>query len=98
MDLIIFFEVVSSPIRMVQRMGRTGRKRSGRVVMLCQSVEEASKVEKSTATAGRICHALREPNVHLKMFVSARATTGAPLTYNAFVHTSQHILTPLLSP
>ena len=24
-DLIVFFESVSSPIRMVQRMGRTGR-------------------------------------------------------------------------
>ena len=44
-DLIVFFEVVSSPIRMTQRMGRTGRQRSGRVVMLCQSAEEASKVE-----------------------------------------------------
>ena len=33
-DLVVSFEATASPIRMVQRMGRTGRKRVGRVVML----------------------------------------------------------------
>lgn len=34
-DLIVCFDISNkSPIRMVQRMGRTGRKRSGRVVVL----------------------------------------------------------------
>lgn len=33
-DLIICFDVQKSPIRMVQRMGRTGRKREGRIVVL----------------------------------------------------------------
>lgn len=35
MDLIVCFDISNkSPIRMVQRMGRTGRKRQGRVVVL----------------------------------------------------------------
>jgi ATP-dependent DNA helicase MPH1 len=33
-DLVVNFESSASPIRMVQRMGRTGRKRPGRVVLL----------------------------------------------------------------
>ncbi len=33
-DLIICYDSVSSPIRHMQRMGRTGRKSDGRVVML----------------------------------------------------------------
>ncbi|XP_069591061.1 Fanconi anemia group M protein [Ranitomeya imitator] len=40
-DLIICFDAQRSPIRLVQRMGRTGRKRQGRiVVILCQGREE----------------------------------------------------------
>lgn len=33
-DLIICFDAHKSPIRLVQRMGRTGRKRKGRIIML----------------------------------------------------------------
>jgi ERCC4-related helicase len=33
-DLIVCYDSVSSPLRLMQRMGRTGRKRAGRVVML----------------------------------------------------------------
>ncbi len=33
-DLIVQFDAVASPIRMVQRMGRTGRKRNGKVLIL----------------------------------------------------------------
>jgi ERCC4-related helicase len=33
-DLIVNYDVTASPIRAVQRNGRTGRKRGGRVVML----------------------------------------------------------------
>ncbi|XP_067847954.1 Fanconi anemia group M protein [Heptranchias perlo] len=33
-DLIICFDAQKSPIRLVQRMGRTGRKRQGRIVVL----------------------------------------------------------------
>lgn len=40
-DLIICFDISSkSPIRMVQRMGRTGRQRDGRVVVLITEGKE----------------------------------------------------------
>ena len=33
-DLVVFYEPVASEIRSIQRRGRTGRKRAGRVVIL----------------------------------------------------------------
>ena len=33
-DLIICFDASNSPIRLVQRMGRTGRKRDGKIIIL----------------------------------------------------------------
>ncbi|XP_040267293.1 Fanconi anemia group M protein isoform X1 [Bufo bufo] len=40
-DLIVCFDAQKSPIRLVQRMGRTGRKRQGRIaVILCKGREE----------------------------------------------------------
>lgn len=41
-DLIICFDASNSPIRLVQRMGRTGRKRNGKIVVLIgEGKEEA---------------------------------------------------------
>jgi len=39
-DLIICFDAHKSPIRLVQRMGRTGRKHQGRIVMLVTQGKE----------------------------------------------------------
>ncbi|RUS84788.1 hypothetical protein EGW08_007472, partial [Elysia chlorotica] len=39
-DLIICFDAHKSPIRLVQRMGRTGRKREGKIVMLVTEGKE----------------------------------------------------------
>lgn len=39
-DLIICFDAHKSPVRLVQRMGRTGRKREGRIVMLVSEGKE----------------------------------------------------------
>ncbi len=66
-DLIVLFEVVSSPIRLVQRCGRTGRKRSGRVVMLVSEGLEEGKVERSAESAESIGKALRNASASLKM-------------------------------
>ena len=42
-DLIVLYDVAKSPIRLVQRMGRTGRKRDGRIVVLVtEGAEERS--------------------------------------------------------
>jgi ERCC4-related helicase len=34
-DLVVCFDANVSPLRMIQRMGRTGRKHDGRVDILC---------------------------------------------------------------
>lgn len=39
-DLIVCYDSSSSPIRMLQRMGRTGRKRSGNIVLLLMREKE----------------------------------------------------------
>ena len=39
-DLIVCFDVHASPIRLVQRLGRTGRKRDGRIVVLVTEGKE----------------------------------------------------------
>ncbi|CAI7246192.1 CGH_1_collapsed_G0027640.mRNA.1.CDS.1 [Saccharomyces cerevisiae] len=38
-DLIICYDTTSSPIKNIQRMGRTGRKRDGKIVLLFSSNE-----------------------------------------------------------
>lgn len=45
-DLIICYDTTSSPIKNIQRMGRTGRKRDGRIVLLFSS-NEARKFEQA---------------------------------------------------
>lgn len=49
MDLIVCFDAQKNPIRLVQRMGRTGRKRQGRiVVILAEGREERVSVDPQT--------------------------------------------------
>lgn len=48
-DLIVCFDAQKNPIRLVQRMGRTGRKRQGRiVVILAEGREERVSVDPRT--------------------------------------------------
>jgi superfamily II DNA/RNA helicase len=61
-DLIVLFEAVASPISLVQRCGRTGRKRSGRVVMLVSDEIEKKKLEKSNDDAWKINKTLQVAN------------------------------------
>ncbi|KAK0633536.1 hypothetical protein B0T14DRAFT_385919, partial [Immersiella caudata] len=42
-DLIVCYDASSSPIRMLQRMGRTGRKRAGNIVLLLMKGKEEKK-------------------------------------------------------
>ena len=39
-DLIVCYDAQKSPIRLIQRMGRTGRKRRGRIVMIMAEGKE----------------------------------------------------------
>ncbi|KAF3297256.1 3'-5' DNA helicase [Orbilia oligospora] len=46
-DFIVCFDASASPIRMLQRMGRTGRKRAGGVVVLVTEGKEEAKWERA---------------------------------------------------
>ncbi|KAL1428097.1 hypothetical protein MTO96_016990 [Rhipicephalus appendiculatus] len=46
-DLIVCFDAPKSPIRLVQRMGRTGRKREGRIVVLLTEGREEQAYKES---------------------------------------------------
>lgn len=46
-DLIICYDASASPIRMLQRMGRTGRKRAGNIVMLLMKGKEEDQFTKA---------------------------------------------------
>ncbi|PSK60463.1 hypothetical protein B9Z65_613 [Elsinoe australis] len=46
-DLIICYDANASPIRMLQRMGRTGRKRAGKIVLLLMKEKEETDFAKS---------------------------------------------------
>ncbi|KAK0754002.1 hypothetical protein B0T18DRAFT_304610, partial [Schizothecium vesticola] len=46
-DLIVCYDASSSPIRMLQRMGRTGRKRAGNVVLLLMKGREEDKFQEA---------------------------------------------------
>ncbi|KAI9171445.1 ATP-dependent DNA helicase MPH1 [Paramyrothecium foliicola] len=46
-DLIVCYDASASPIRMLQRMGRTGRKRAGNIVLLLMRGREEDQFAKS---------------------------------------------------
>lgn len=46
-DLIVCYDASSSPIRMLQRMGRTGRKRAGKIVLLLMKGKEEESFAKA---------------------------------------------------
>lgn len=46
-DLIVCFDAPKSPIRLVQRMGRTGRKRAGRIIVLLTEGKEEQAYKES---------------------------------------------------
>ena len=46
-DLIVCYDASASPIRMLQRMGRTGRKRAGNIVVMLMSGKEENNFTKA---------------------------------------------------
>lgn len=60
-DLIVLFEAIASPGRLMQRMGRTGRRRVGRVVMLLVEGKEERKIESVSESLQHIVQILRNP-------------------------------------
>ncbi|CAK5060294.1 unnamed protein product [Aphanomyces euteiches] len=71
-DLIVSFDCLTSPVRMIQRMGRTGRKRVGRVVLLVTEGDEEKKLERSVAAAKSVNRSLTIFKDKFKCVPSAR--------------------------
>ncbi|GJD06656.1 Fanconi anemia group M protein [Galdieria sulphuraria] len=59
-DLIISYDVISSPIRMLQRMGRTGRARAGQIVVLLTEGCEETRLCEMNKRATSIAKSLRD--------------------------------------
>ncbi|KAM7541093.1 hypothetical protein Aperf_G00000020085 [Anoplocephala perfoliata] len=57
-DLIVCYDAHKSPSRLIQRLGRTGRKRSGRVVVLLTEGREQSNFSLSMARSSTVHTAL----------------------------------------
>lgn len=57
-DLIVCFDAHASPIRLVQRMGRTGRKRNGRIVVLVTEGKEEQVYKRSLSSKKSIHKAI----------------------------------------
>jgi len=74
-DLIVNFDCLRSPIRMIQRTGRTGRKRDGRVVCLVSRGKEEQRLQKSEADTRQLWNALKNP----RAFTLAKDTPLLPV-------------------
>ncbi|XP_042234088.1 Fanconi anemia group M protein-like isoform X2 [Homarus americanus] len=61
-DLIICYDAPKSPIRLVQRMGRTGRKREGHIVVLVTRGKEEQMYNQSQFQKKKINEALTDKN------------------------------------
>ncbi|XP_048217749.1 Fanconi anemia group M protein-like [Perognathus longimembris pacificus] len=57
-DLIICFDAQKSPIRLIQRMGRTGRKRQGRIVVILAEGREERTYNQSQSNKRNIYKAI----------------------------------------
>ncbi|KAL8387678.1 hypothetical protein RB595_009745 [Gaeumannomyces hyphopodioides] len=59
-DLIICYDASSSPIRMLQRMGRTGRKRAGKITLLLMKGKEEDKYNQAQDNYEKMQHLICE--------------------------------------
>jgi len=59
-DLIICYDSKASPIRMLQRMGRTGRKRQGKIIMLQMEGKEENDATKAKDSYERMQELIAE--------------------------------------
>ncbi|RZF40457.1 hypothetical protein LSTR_LSTR013919 [Laodelphax striatellus] len=66
-DLIVSMETHRSPIKLVQRFGRTGRKRSGRCVVLLTSGSEVKKFNEVMSTQKNYSSIISAPGVRASL-------------------------------
>ena len=66
-DLIVCFDAMASPTRMIQRMGRTGRGRNGRVVILACAGKELADYHKNKDKTHSLHRNLRDASTHFTL-------------------------------
>jgi len=59
----VCFDAQNSPVRMIQRMGRTGRKREGRCVILVTEGAEDKVYKNSVSKKNSVYRAIQEKQV-----------------------------------
>ncbi|KAK3741292.1 hypothetical protein QZH41_012592 [Actinostola sp. cb2023] len=67
-DLIVCFDAHASPIRLVQRMGRTGRKRNGRIVVLVSEGKEEQVYKRSLSSKKSIHKAIVQGSKSFELY------------------------------
>ncbi|KAF6768503.1 hypothetical protein AHF37_08178, partial [Paragonimus kellicotti] len=78
-DLIVCFDAFKSPIRLMQRFGRTGRQRIGRIVMLLTEGREQRNHAVSVARTSSIHKALLEGGAYRKLAFYPHNSRMVPL-------------------
>ena len=87
-NLIISYDCLSSPIRMVQRFGRTGRAGVGKVIVLIQKGEEENKWKMSQTNSRKIMDVLKEQSKKSKMPVGQHMGPNGQMQLNFSSKTS----------
>ncbi|KAG0362734.1 hypothetical protein BGZ54_008502 [Gamsiella multidivaricata] len=69
-DLIICYDSHSSPIRMLQRMGRTGRKRKGKICLLLAEGQEEQKYRRAQSSYKTVQRAIAQGH-HIQYYMQS---------------------------
>ncbi|KAF9582293.1 hypothetical protein BGW38_000397 [Lunasporangiospora selenospora] len=84
-DLIVCYDSHASPIRMLQRMGRTGRKRKGKICLLLSEGQEEQKYRRSVNQYKNVQKAITQGQVQYYPH-SVRILPNGPLPECNLVH------------
>lgn len=71
-DLLVLYDATASPTRATQRIGRTGRKRTGRVVMLVSPGKEQSKLRSASDKTVTIARIMKTQVAQLQLYPYVR--------------------------
>lgn len=93
-DLIVNYDVLSSPTRSIQRAGRTGRKRNGRIITLIAEGQEEQRYKKQVQDERTLTNALRDPkrftvHAHVPMLPSIPSQDFRKMDISSQLHMSQ---------
>lgn len=83
-DLIICYDSTSSPIKNIQRMGRTGRKNDGKVILLLAGSEEL-KFDQAMDNYARVQHQIASNELELKKSDRIIPANITPLCSKEFI-------------